>query len=424
MPYRKESSEALIAMMIESAQSEVIVGEYEYALKYAAASIAMAPALMSARVKLIEIAISLLSSSRLKIPLITEACASKLIAKLASNVDRLSEHHQTEQLAGYFINAAERKALVDLSRDWTAEDRRHDELHRCAEDIMMKAAQLIAVGSGAWKTSPLRSVGRAERFGYSQLALAAGFVGFIIAVTFAAYVSAYIGGQNERRHVLARAGQILNPPPNKPGKMGLGVQQRLIIPDADLDTVLSSLGEKIRDDSRVIADLERAVAREIEGASSLRRRVLLAAQAAADVGRYDEAVRLQETYLSWVEETETKWRGGTGKATAEALGLVAWYCLFARDFPKALALSERAHAVSPDLLWVETNRAHALMFLQRKDEARSLYVLHKGERVPTHGNALWEQTIVDDFSAFRKVDLTDAMMAEITEAITSPIRKP
>ena len=57
---------------------------------------------------------------------------------------------------------------------------------------------------------------------------------------------------------------------------------------------------------------------------------------------------------------------------------VAWSALFAREFPKALAVSDHGHTLLPHSLSIETNRAHALMFLERGDEAKALYLAHKG----------------------------------------------
>src|SRR5262249_13462672 len=85
-------------------------------------------------------------------------------------------------------------------------------------------------------------------------------------------------------------------------------------------------------------------------------------------GRYGEALRLQEALVVKVEAAETEREGKAGEGTAEALHSVAWYALFARDFTKALTAADRAHALLPDDLSIETNRAHALMFLERGED--------------------------------------------------------
>jgi hypothetical protein len=50
------------------------------------------------------------------------------------------------------------------------------------------------------------------------------------------------------------------------------------------------------------------------------------------------------------------------------------------------------------------------MFIGRGDEAKALYLAHKGEINKVH-NTEWESRIADDFAEFRKVGLTHPMMA-------------
>ena len=103
--------------------------------------------------------------------------------------------------------------------------------------------------------------------------------------------------------------------------------------------------------------------------------------------------------------------------TAEALTNVAWHALFAREFTKALTVADRAHAFLPDDLTIETNRAHALMFLEREKEAKALYFTHKGKPLSEENAKLWERAIAEDFAEFRKAGLTHPMMAEIEKEL-------
>ena len=134
---------------------------------------------------------------------------------------------------------------------------------------------------------------------------------------------------------------------------------------------------------------------------------------AADAGRYAEALQLQEALAVKVEEAETKREGNPAKETAQALQGVAWRALFAREFTKALTASDRAHALLPDDLGIETNRAHALMFVERGKESKALYLAHKGKPVSEEDAKLWEHVVAEDFAAFRKAGLTHPMMADI-----------
>ena len=134
---------------------------------------------------------------------------------------------------------------------------------------------------------------------------------------------------------------------------------------------------------------------------------------AADAGRYAEALQLQEALAVKVEEAETKREGNPAKETAQALQGAAWRALFAREFTKALTASDRAHALLPDDLGIETNRAHALMFVERGKESKALYLAHKGKPVSEEDAKLWERAIAEDFAEFRKAGLTHPMMADI-----------
>src|SRR5262249_34892381 len=115
-----------------------------------------------------------------------------------------------------------------------------------------------------------------------------------------------------------------------------------------------------------------------------------------------------------VEALETKREGEPGEETAVALGNVVWYALFAREFTKALTVADRAHALLPDNRPIETNRAHALMFLERGQESKPLYLPHKGKE---QAGKLRERAIADDFAEFRKAGLTHPMMAEIEKEL-------
>jgi TPR repeat protein len=139
----------------------------------------------------------------------------------------------------------------------------------------------------------------------------------------------------------------------------------------------------------------------------------LLVQEAAEAGRYAEALRLQEALAAKEEATETKREGKPGKATASALANAAWYALFAQQFTKSLTDADRAHAIDPADLTIETNRAHALMFLKRSKEAQALYLAYKGKPISKQDHRLWERVIADDFAQFRKAGLTHPMMDQI-----------
>jgi hypothetical protein len=138
---------------------------------------------------------------------------------------------------------------------------------------------------------------------------------------------------------------------------------------------------------------------------------------AAEAGRYAEALQLQEALAAKVEAEESKRDGKPGEQTAEELTQVIEYALFAKEFTKALTVADRSHALFPDDLGIETNRAHALMFMERGEEAKALYFAHKGKPFSEADKQLWEQAVADDFAKFRKAGLTHPMMADIEKGL-------
>jgi tetratricopeptide (TPR) repeat protein len=101
----------------------------------------------------------------------------------------------------------------------------------------------------------------------------------------------------------------------------------------------------------------------------------------------------------------------------EKIGDVSYRFLMARDFAKALELADLAIKRAPGLGWLYTNRAHALMFLGRTEEARALYLGRKGEK--TQGDKPWEVVIREDFVELRKAGLSDPLMDEVDAAFAA-----
>jgi TPR repeat protein len=149
--------------------------------------------------------------------------------------------------------------------------------------------------------------------------------------------------------------------------------------------------------------------------------VLMIRQAAAE-GRYDDALRLVEARAAGVEDAEVKQGGKPGQQTARILQNIAWRALFVRDFAKALDASSRSMLLDPDGgVTSDVNRAHALMFLGRTEEARALYSKHKGERLGQGGDQLWDTIIVEDFAQLRKAGLEHPLMAEVETLLKEPM---
>jgi len=133
--------------------------------------------------------------------------------------------------------------------------------------------------------------------------------------------------------------------------------------------------------------------------------------------KYVEALAAQRTLAAAVEKEEVASAGRPGRKTAEALGSLAWNALFARDYVEALAAAKRGFALAPHLLWIETNRAHALLFLGRSGEARELYLAHKDRRAFHGSDETWEEAVAADFNTLREAGSSHAGFAEIVAAL-------
>jgi hypothetical protein len=136
-----------------------------------------------------------------------------------------------------------------------------------------------------------------------------------------------------------------------------------------------------------------------------------------EAGRDSAALAAAERLVRVVERDRAY-----GKAvTARAMCNMAFCALCADQPEKALAASGRALAIAPDYLLCHKNRAHALLFLGRTDEARSVYLDHKGERV---GRRRWEVFVSKDFREFRNRGLDRPGTAEIERALASAPDSP
>ena len=137
--------------------------------------------------------------------------------------------------------------------------------------------------------------------------------------------------------------------------------------------------------------------------------------AANDAGRYAEALALKAQIAARVESEEAKSAGKPGKNTAEEFAELAGQALLAGEPDKALAACERSLVLQPGDLTAEINRAHALMYLDRSAEARTIYEAHKADLFTD--NKPWPQAVAEDFAEFRKAGREHPLMAEIEAAL-------
>src|SRR5262249_38282565 len=103
---------------------------------------------------------------------------------------------------------------------------------------------------------------------------------------------------------------------------------------------------------------------------------------------------------------------------ASEIGSLAYRFLLVRNFARALEAADQALALAPDAVWIDSNRAHALMMLGRLDEARAIYLRHRGEQKVQEDKS-WETIVLEDFSDLRNAGVRPPLMDEIEKAFSA-----
>ena len=100
------------------------------------------------------------------------------------------------------------------------------------------------------------------------------------------------------------------------------------------------------------------------------------------------------------------------------LGHLAYKALIARDFVTAATASDRAFEADPRQLWLLPTNGAALMFLHRSQDARRLYLTHRGQMV--NKTQTWEAAVLASFDQYRQAGLADPLMDEIATDFLTP----
>src|SRR5438270_7530369 len=96
---------------------------------------------------------------------------------------------------------------------------------------------------------------------------------------------------------------------------------------------------------------------------------------------------------------------------ARALGSLSFVLLLNHRAGDALVAAQQALSLDPAALWVETNRAHALLFLGRCEDAKTVYVEYRDRLVFEH--KMFAQAVMEDFAEFRKYGIDTPEMKDI-----------
>lgn len=103
--------------------------------------------------------------------------------------------------------------------------------------------------------------------------------------------------------------------------------------------------------------------------------------------------------------------GAAKQELAQSLGGLSWVLLLSDRAQAALDSADEALALEPSLLFVRTNRAHALLLLGRFDEARAIYLEDKDK--PRGGGKSLAEIVTADFTELRKFGIDTADMQRI-----------
>ena len=116
--------------------------------------------------------------------------------------------------------------------------------------------------------------------------------------------------------------------------------------------------------------------------------------------------------LTAADRSNIQWQRDL-KVSINNIGAIAYQFILARNFAMALEAADQAISLAPDQIWLYTNRAHALMFLNRVDEARALYLKYRGSaegrrRKVVGGRDPWRFRRVSESGANACVDARDS----------------
>ena len=129
---------------------------------------------------------------------------------------------------------------------------------------------------------------------------------------------------------------------------------------------------------------------------------------------YAELVEICRRVYASAESNDSKSR------LVDALGSLSFVLLLNRRAGDALVAAQEALSLDPAALWVETNRAHALLFLSRSEEAKAVYVEYRGRLL--FEQKTFAQVVREDLSEFRKYGIDTPEMKDI-DALLSPTQE-
>jgi tetratricopeptide (TPR) repeat protein len=188
----------------------------------------------------------------------------------------------------------------------------------------------------------------------------------------------------------------------------------------DVLVAQGKLGEALKSYRDSLATLERLAASDRSN-NNLQHDLSVLYSRVGDVlvaqGKLEEALKVHRDSfaiaerLAAADRSNRQWQSLL-QGSIRSIGGLAYEFILARDFTKALEASDLVISIASNEIWLYTNRAHALLFLGRVDEARALYLRYRGEKNVVSDKS-WETVVLEDFAELRKARLTHPLMGEI-----------
>jgi hypothetical protein len=95
---------------------------------------------------------------------------------------------------------------------------------------------------------------------------------------------------------------------------------------------------------------------------------------------------------------------------AAAYGNLGWVELLNHHLPESIRASQAALQLDDKPAWISANLAHAFLLSNQADQAKALYLAHRGEEMY---DDLFEVSVADDFAELRKLGFDRPIMGEI-----------
>jgi len=141
-----------------------------------------------------------------------------------------------------------------------------------------------------------------------------------------------------------------------------------------------------------------------------------------DVDRFQDAIDITRRRIEIRSRQRTDDDDVTSRADlADSYGSLAWLLLFERRPREAEAAAREGLSVDASQTWIRTNLAHALLFQDKYDEARTIYEQFKNVRL--NEKQIFREAVVEDFQIFRNKKLEHPDMAKI-ERLLEPKTLP